>query len=476
MKDRRAQAWLARGAAPLVSLALAWSALEPASRQVNGAGFDWEQQGPAAPTVKEPTGGSSLNRATLPPLPSVHAVQTRIEPPAAATQRRSGIWPAETPGAIPLGPVQDRLKIERLPSIESEPAAHPDDKFTDAQPWQGEVSVVPLPNVAESPAPQDEMEYLPITPTMAAVLREAEVHTRRGMELGGRRAYYSAQDEFIQALNMIAQALDAEQQTTSHSAALAAGLRAIEESDDFARHTTALAADVHVQEIASLHRTPVVRQSGQPMTPLAALQLYYTYAQQQLAASVDHHAAASAALTSLGKLYSVASSDPTSKLLSPQPKAMALHQAALLVDRRNAAAANELGVLLARFGRYDDAIAWLQHSVVIAPQPATWHNLAVVHKSLGQSQLAESARRRQAALAPAGAARVASNAPEVRWVSASEFAATGSGVEAQASPPAPTAAPGNDRAASVPTPQVHATETMGSRPRMEPPRSMPRVQ
>jgi tetratricopeptide (TPR) repeat protein len=353
---------------------------------------------------------------------------------------------------FPAAPPQWR--IEPLPSTDSEQDGHPEDKFTAVQPWRGEISVLPLPKVAAAAAAEVAPEAMEITPALAAVLRQADMHTRRGLELGSRRAYYSARDEFVQSLNMISQALDAEQQSMRHSLALAAGLRALDESDDFARHSTALAADVNVQEIAALHRTPVVREAQQPMSPLGALQQYYTFAQQQLADSVDHLPAGSVALTSLGKLYSVAATDPTSKLLSPESKAMTLHQAALVVDRRNAVAANELGVLLARYGRYDDALAWLQHSAAIAPQPATWHNLAVVHQTLGQTQLADAARKRQVAMSPGGSRDLKSRAPEIRWVSVNEFAATSGGT---------LAAPGAQRSATRAADGAQPPATMGSR-------------
>ena len=59
--------------------------------------------------------------------------------------------------------------------------------------------------------------------------READLHTRRGFELAGRGAYFSTRAEFIMALRLMAQALDAEYQTTIHSRALAAGLTALKE-------------------------------------------------------------------------------------------------------------------------------------------------------------------------------------------------------------------------------------------------------
>jgi tetratricopeptide (TPR) repeat protein len=198
-----------------------------------------------------------------------------------------------------------------------------------------------------------------------------------------------------------------------------------------------------VVRIAAVHSTPVVRSDAEGVTPREALERYYTFAQEQLATGMGLEPAGSAALTALGKLYTVLVEEQTMEVVAAQAKAMALHQAALVVDANNAVAANELGVLLARFGRPQDAQAWLEHSVGLAPHAATWHNLAVVHQQLGQASLAEQARRQEAALAQRTGRRATSAMPDIRWVSPRELDA------APADRPAPPAvtptAPANTR-------------------------------
>ena len=54
---------------------------------------------------------------------------------------------------------------------------------------------------------------------------------RKGMSLTVRGAFYSARAEFIQALRLVAQGLDAETGGTDRSRALANGLRALEEAE-----------------------------------------------------------------------------------------------------------------------------------------------------------------------------------------------------------------------------------------------------
>jgi hypothetical protein len=87
-------------------------------------------------------------------------------------------------------------------------------------------------------------------------------------------------------------------------------------------------------------------------------------------------------------------------------------------------AANELGVLLARHGRLDEAKAALQYSARIAPQGAVWRNLAIIHHGMGEFDLAQRAdweyrQASSAAQTPINAARSA-----VVWVDPAAFSAS----------------------------------------------------
>ena len=75
-----------------------------------------------------------------------------------------------------------------------------------------------------------------------------------------------------------------------------------------------------------------------------------------------------------------------------------------LADPNNARAANELGVLLARDGRFEEARDWLRHSARLKSQPETWHNLAVVYGRLGQTEKSKQAEREQENEGQAGVA------------------------------------------------------------------------
>jgi polysaccharide export outer membrane protein len=254
---------------------------------------------------------------------------------------------------------------------------------------------------------------------------------RQGFALAERRACYAARAEFIGALELVAQMLDAETASDYHSRCLAAGLGALREADDFLPRGSQLAAEMDLRGVVTGHRTPVLKEvSSSRVTAPMAQQRYYDYAQTQLAQAGADWPVASRALLGLGKVYMTWSGPAARHQLAHAPKAMVACQAALLVDRRNHLAANELGVLLARFGQLREARAALRHAVSVTPVAESWHNLAVVHDRLGEVDLARRARDElQAAARQAG--REPSRTPVV-WLTPEQF---------QRSTPSPAAAP-----------------------------------
>ena len=344
----------------------------------------------AAPSQR----GMAPRMAAAPPA----AIQPRYS--AAPTGRRPDAGMAQT-GISRTPPTQPRLQpyapaIARRFEAEPAPASR-----------TGVVSALP---------PIDD-----------AVARMAKQHIDRGVDLADRRAFFSARDEFIQALRLIAEARDAETQSSSHSQSLAAALRALDEADEFLPTGSSLEADVDVRAIASSHRTPVLKiMPVRGISAVAARQRYYTYAQEEFARAAARQPLASRALHSLGKLHTQAADQRTAMFAAAEPKAMACHQAALLADPQNPMAANELGVLLARYGRLEEARGWLERSIAIEPRATTWHNLAVVHQRLGQTEFADRARRNSVAARQNPAAEPDANV-QVQWVKPEQFAAAGPG-------------------------------------------------
>ena len=257
-------------------------------------------------------------------------------------------------------------------------------------------------------------------PEMAAVVAQADLLVRQGFELAGRGATYAARAKFLAALRTISQALDAEQQTSFYSQALAAGLTAVKESDDFASGSGSIVMPIDVQYVIARHKTSVLKGHREsPVTPLAALQRYYSYAQEQLGAAAGQTSAGSMALYGLGRIATELSSVQSISDMNTAGRAMTFYQAALLADRQNFRAANELGVLLAHAGKHDRAREMFLLSLSVSPQPAAWMNLAAVHQRRGETDLASRARAEALAVQ-----KSVPSTPEagVRWLDANSFA------------------------------------------------------
>ena len=99
--------------------------------------------------------------------------------------------------------------------------------------------------------------------SVAAVSARGREYIRYGFDLGERGALYVARETLVQALRLIAEALDADSQTQEHCAALDAGLRALREADDFASASEQGVGEVDLRLLSAAHRTPVLK--GQNM-------------------------------------------------------------------------------------------------------------------------------------------------------------------------------------------------------------------
>ncbi|MCA9119176.1 MAG: hypothetical protein H6822_22855 [Planctomycetaceae bacterium] len=275
-------------------------------------------------------------------------------------------------------------------------------------------------------APSGSAGWLMTGTALVAVSQRADAMIERGFQLGQKGAYYSAQTEFKQALRTVSQALDAHFGGTHYSESLAAGWLALDEAADFAEQSKRGPA-VDVGVIVESHQTPVLKDYAlDDVSPVLAIQHYFSYAQEQLVEGCGRAPVASRALHGLGKIHMVLAEQSASAEQMHGPKAMAFHQAALTTDPSNYLAANELGVLLARFGKLPEARTVLQHSVAVCPLPETWRNLSVVHQRLGEAQYAaQSLANWQIALQQQGNQPVTQQADRrsmVQWVSPEAFA------------------------------------------------------
>ena len=265
------------------------------------------------------------------------------------------------------------------------------------------------------------------SPELVAAMKRANARVLRGYELASRGALFAGRSEFIGAVKIIALAHDTQDGTRRHSKAAAAGLTALEEAEDFARHAQSLRT-VDISNIIIPHTTPVLKEiDTSDLTPDAAARCYYNYAQEQLSASVAQELCGSMALYAMGKVAMVDAKQKR-KVGSNLGQAMTLYRAALIANPKNFRAANELGVLLAENGQFELARDLLIRSVSESPQVTTWNNLAAIHARIGEGQLADRAKRRALAL-QSGNARP-TQAPAVEWVDPTTFASTTSASDA----------------------------------------------
>lgn len=258
-----------------------------------------------------------------------------------------------------------------------------------------------------------------------AAVRLAEDVVKHGSSLATRNAYFSARQEFMQALQMIAEGLDMQTGGTTHTKKLASAFQALREAEDFVPQQGATwRGPEDLANIIEAHDTPVLKETGASSTPWMARQQYYQYAHQQLSQAVAGQPAASRALYCLGKLHMLLATQHQVRIVESGPKAMVFHQAALTVDPRNHPSANELGVLLARFSQFEDARKVLLHGLSISKRAEMWHNLSVVHAHLNEIDLARRAAHEcQLVKNRRGDVALQHNSTDaVQWVDAQEFA------------------------------------------------------
>jgi hypothetical protein len=203
----------------------------------------------------------------------------------------------------------------------------------------------------------------------------------------------------------------------------------LEEARDFSSSANGPAV-ASVRDVVAMHRTPVLKSHPEigSLSPIVAQQQYFAFAQSQLAIAAGGQAVSSKTLYRLGKLQTALAAHDADPHSLHAPQAMVFHQAALSADQANYLAANELGVLLARYGQLTEARRVLVHSVSVRPQVESWHNLAAVHRRLGESDLSRRAEHERDQVArQAGSSGSPSSSSLVRWVDTQTFARSGGG-------------------------------------------------
>jgi tetratricopeptide (TPR) repeat protein len=277
-------------------------------------------------------------------------------------------------------------------------------------------------------------------PTTAELTTQLLPAVQRGYNLAQRGAFFAARTEFVQVLRRVAQAKDAGSQTDEHSRALAAGLRALDEANDFVPQGVQLEAELDVRVVASSHRTPVVREYPEEVMPQEALVLYHTYAKQELAKAAAAEQAGSMALYGLGKVYARLAERRDDDVQFTRD-AMTMYSAALDACPDNHLAANELGVLLCRTGHPGEAVQQFERTINLAPNATAYHNLAIAQQKLGMAgQAAANEQESQRLAALERSTGAISRRAGVQWVTPAEMARATQPASVTPVVPAPTTA------------------------------------
>lgn len=350
------------------------------------------------------------------------------EPVIASAAPRGGqfIPPAAefpTAGPLPQLPAVPNFGASPVPPPARAIVVSPPQR-TNLPPVAAMPPAMPARSAQNFPAPAAARPDVP-----PAVAQQAQAIADRGMAMAQRGMLFAGRAELIKALQLVAQSLDVQAGNSAHAAALAGGLTALEEARDFSPADADPAAVVDVATVARTHRTPLLKAAGGAgLAPVAAQQQYFGLAQAQLAYAAGGQPTASQVLFRLGKLQTALAAHDAAPQALHGPQAMVYHQAALAADGSNFQAANELGVLLARYGQLQEAKLLLVRSVRIRPQVETWHNLAVVHRRLGEVELARQADRERELLGQKSGGRTNAAASDaVRLVDARTFAAAAGG-------------------------------------------------
>lgn len=260
----------------------------------------------------------------------------------------------------------------------------------------------------------------------AEVVARTQSMLKDATTLANRGAHYAAREQFEKIMRVTCQALDAQVGRPVHTRGLARGLRAIEEAEDFGLNGDSPESDLHLGGFIAGHSTPVLKDvPSSEITAILAMQAYYRYAVEQLSIAGNNEPISGKALFSLGRIESILSSK-NGQLAGGGPKALAFYHASLAVNPTNGRAANELGVMLARRGRWQDARNVLHEAA--RSEPTALINLSKVYGRLGDNrrsqQFAQQARM-VASRNPAAFQR--GPASGVRWVDNTTFVNDGAG-------------------------------------------------
>ena len=249
----------------------------------------------------------------------------------------------------------------------------------------------PLPMQSKEAIPVAKVRSQPNTrkvPLLAADAQKAVHSIEYGKELSRRGAGFSAREEFLKAVQVIAAANDRQKNSNEYTSALRLAMRIMNEAEDFVAASAEQQIQMELSEIVQAHQTRILEpEEASRMTPSQAIDRYFFEAQKQLDFAGGRSPVSAEVFYCLGKLHSVFANNKTVPTPLDTARSVVFHQAALASNPGHSGAANELGVLFAKNGRLEQSKVLFKRSLSIQPHPQTWKNLAAVHQRLGEHDM-----------------------------------------------------------------------------------------
>ena len=264
-------------------------------------------------------------------------------------------------------------------------------------------------------------ESLPIVIGLPESVAHKAVHNiEYGKSLSRRGAAFAARQEFYSSLRILAQAHDTQAGGTAYTRALRDAIIALKEAEDFIVSDTETQIGMNVGAVVEGHSTKLISVAeAANTTAIGAMQRYFGFASTQLRVASGQNPVAAEALYCLGKLHTVQAKFGANASKLDIAKSIVFHQAAMASDQTNFRSANELGVLMANSGRFQESQDMLKRSLQIKQLPQAWKNLAVVHQRAGQAQLAQLAQ--QEFLIASRQNSTAATHNTIRWMNPEQF-------------------------------------------------------
>ena len=251
----------------------------------------------------------------------------------------------------------------------------------------------------QTPLANDQManHAAQITPSGTLPMNSADTlkavhHIEYGKTLSRRGASHTARQEFLSAMQLISAANDKISGDNRHTKALRFAMLSMKEASDFSVASSEQQIQMDVASVVESHRSKVLTAAqAANLSPIQAMNRYFASAQEQLDLAGGRNVVSAEVFYCMGKLQTVLSR--SQKVLGPYETANSVvyHQAALLCDNQHHRSANELGVLLARSGRLEQAKLLFERSLISQPTVRTWQNLAEAHRRLGEVEFANQA-------------------------------------------------------------------------------------